>query len=204
VLRANERRACAQRECDALHFLCRYFKETREILTIYARRRRSNEVTVVIFTRSSSSIKIQKGTSPKPNHSMKSVISSRRPFPLFSLSFRNLSLSLVLRARKLRVFILFLRSARNQRASRIYRVSSRTFSFKSTTFRCFASSFRCSTSTDSLRSSSPTRKSPASKPRTLGRAPVYSARKHTARSYPPPRAANVTKSPTVPCPPRAR
>ena len=214
MLRTNERRACAQRECDALHFLCRYFaKETREILTTYARRRRSNEVTVVIFTRSSSSIKIQKGTSPKPNHSMKSVISSRRPFPLFSLSFRNLSLcylSLVSRARKLplstchRVFILFLRSARNQRASRIYRVSSRTFSFKSTTFRCFASSFRCSTSTDSLRSSSPTRKSPASKPRTLGRAPVYSARKHTARSYPPPRAASVTKSPTVPCPPRAR
>lgn len=68
---------------------------------IYARRRRSNEVMVVIFTRSSSSIKIQKGASPKPNHS-KSVISSRRPFPLFSLSFRNLSfLSLVLRARKL-------------------------------------------------------------------------------------------------------
>ena len=212
MLRTNERRACAQRECDALHFLCRYFaKETREILTTYARRRRSNEVTVVIFTRSSSSIKIQKGTSPKPNHSMKSVISSRRPFPLFSLSFRNLSLSLSLSLSRFarsstyyRVFILFLRSARNQRASRIYRVSSRTFSFKSTTFRCFASSFRCSTSTDSLRSSSPTRKSPASKPRTLGRAPVYSARKHTARSYPPPRAASVTKSPTVPCPPRAR
>jgi hypothetical protein len=92
-----------------------------------------------LFTRSSSSsIKIQKGTSPKPNHSMKSVISSRRPIPLFSLSFRNLSLcylSLVSRARKLplstchRVFILFLRSARNQRALRIYRVSSRTFFF---------------------------------------------------------------------------
>ena len=180
------------------------------ILTIYARRRRSNEVMIVIFTRSSSSIKIQKGTSPKPNHSMKSVISSRRPFPLFSLSFRNLSLSLSFCALAnfpsllYRVFILFLRSARNQRASRIYRVSSRTFSFKSITFRCFASSFRCSTSTDSLRSSSPTRKSPASKPRTLGRAPVYSARKHTARSYPPPRAASATKSPTVPCPPRAR
>lgn len=47
-----------------------------------------------LFTRSSSSIKIQKGTSPKPNHSMKSVISSRRPIPLFSLSFRNLSFSL--------------------------------------------------------------------------------------------------------------
>jgi hypothetical protein len=69
---------------------------------IYARRSSSNEVMIVIFTRSSSSIKIQKGTSPKPNHSMKSVISSRRPFPLFSLSFRDLSfLSLVLRARKL-------------------------------------------------------------------------------------------------------
>jgi len=189
---------CATRvRCVA--FLVQIFKETREILTIYARRRRSNEVTVVIFTlSSSSSIKIQKGTSPKPNHSMKSVISSRRPFPLFA---RSQTFPLYL---NYRVFILFLRSARNQRASRIYRVSSRTFSFKSTTFRCFASSFRCSTSTDSLRSSSPTRKSPASKPRTLGRAPVYSARKHTARSYPPPRAASVTKSPTVPCPPRAR
>lgn len=56
------------------------------------------KVMVVIFTRSSSSssIKIQKGTSPKPNHSMKSVISSRRPIPLFSLSFRNLSLFLSL------------------------------------------------------------------------------------------------------------